>query len=344
MTDLDQFDYKLPENLIAQYPSEHRGSSRLLILPKDNSSFLDLSIIDLKDRLRAGDLLILNDTKVIKARLPVKKADTYGKCEVFIEKCNSDGSAEVMIKSSKSPKISTIFLTENGVELEVLKRDGIYYHIRRLDGDSIYDLLEKEGNVPLPPYIRRPSDELDRDRYQTIYSSRPGAVAAPTAGLHFNEDLFDDFRARNIDYAMLTLHVGSGTFKPIRGNLSNHEMHCEEFEITKELVEKIIETKKSGGRIVAVGTTVVRALEAAAERDILMPIIGSTNLFIKPGFKFKVVDMVFTNFHQPKSTLFVLVSAFAGINRIHEAYTHAIRKHYKFLSYGDAMLIESRCL
>jgi S-adenosylmethionine:tRNA ribosyltransferase-isomerase len=335
------FDYALPETLIAQYPLENRTSSRLLVVPCQGERRDDV-FSELLDHLQPNDLLVLNNTRVIPARLFGQKS-SGGRFEMLIERLLDNQRALVHLRVSKKPAPERVLLLDGGIQVRVLGREDALFLVEWLTDESPFDFLERIGHLPLPPYIER-SDELsDKTRYQTVFAQEAGAVAAPTAGLHFSDDLLDSIRAKGVQTATLTLHVGAGTFQPVKvATISEHKMHFERVHVSAELVEKIIRTKAAGGRVVAVGTTVVRALETAALSGVLVPFSGETDIFITPGFQFKVVDALVTNFHLPQSTLLMLVSAFAGYERIRAAYQHAIAAGYRFFSYGDAMLL-TRC-
>ena len=328
---IDDFDYELPPELIAQYPSATRSASRLLRLAGEALS--DQCFSDLPQLLSPGDLLVLNDTRVIKARLLGEKS-SGGQVEALIERVVAEREALAQIRASKPPRPGST-LRLGPVEAEVLGREGEFYHLR-FPG-SVLDLLERHGSVPLPPYIGHAPEPDDEARYQTVYARAPGAVAAPTAGLHFDGALLSALAGRGVELAYVTLHVGAGTFQPVRvKNLADHRMHGERYEISHATADAIAAARGHGGRIVAVGTTTVRCLEASGGAAGS----GETDLFIKPGFAFRVVDRLVTNFHLPKSTLLVLVSAFAGIEPVRRAYRHAVEKRYRFFSYGDAMLVD----
>ena len=336
---IDDFDYELPPELIAQHPSEKRSASRLLRVGPD--SIADRRFSDLPQLLSPGDLLVFNDTKVIKARLFGKK-ETGGHIEVLIERLLPGGEALAQLHAGRPAKPGSTLRLDGGLELRVLGREGEFYHLRFPEGGSVLELLERHGSVPLPPYISHAPEAEDETRYQTVYAKSPGAVAAPTAGLHFDQPLLAALAQRGIEFAYVTLHVGAGTFQPVRvKTLAEHRMHSEHYEIPVPTAVAIEGTRKRGGRIVAVGTTTVRTLEASAAKD-GAPAAGSgeTDLFITPGFDFRVVDRLVTNFHLPRSTLLVLVSAFAGIEPVRRAYRHAIEARYRFYSYGDAMLVD----
>ena len=335
---LSDFDFELPELLIAQHPSPKRTDSRLLVR---NDEFIDSHFSDLGLFLKPNDLLILNDTRVIPARLFGHK-DSGGKVEVLIERLINDREARVMIKSSRSPKVGSYIILENKVRLKICdKNDGIYSV--SFESDSILKTLNEVGHIPLPPYIDREDVKEDANRYQTVYAQNNGAVAAPTAGLHFDESLLSSLKEQGIDHTFLTLHVGAGTFQPVKvENIESHKMHSEYYEVSQESVDKIVRTKAMGGRIIAVGTTAVRTLESIALNGELLSQKGETDIFIYPGFEFRIVDVLITNFHLPKSSLLMLVSAFIGFDEMHQTYQHAIKEQYRFFSYGDAMLLERR--
>ena len=343
MQSSNDFAYILPEDLIAQSPADKRSASRLLIVPPLGGALIDGKFSGLATRLRPTDLLVINETKVLPARLHGHKTSTGGKFELLLERLCGGSQALVQIRASKAPGAGTELTTAGGAQLRILGREGMFFVVACSDDDSIEALLRREGETPLPPYIERPVDRADNDRYQTVYAKHPGAVAAPTAGLHFDKPLFTQLEADGVRVGRLTLHVGAGTFSPMKSDvLDEHEMHSEEIIVDEELVEAVRDTRARGGRVVAVGTTVVRALESSVQDGELKPTCGRTRLFIRPGYRFQVVDMLITNFHLPRSTLIVLVSAFAGVQRIREAYAHAVESRYRFFSYGDAMLLESR--
>ena len=335
---LSDFDFDLPKSLIAQYPSSIRTDSRLLVLRDiiDDSTFSQLG-----NFLKPNDLLVLNDTKVIAARLFGHK-DSGGKVEVLVERLINDHEALVMIKSSRSPKIGTYVVLENKSRIKICdKNDGIYKV--NFESDSILNVLNEIGHIPLPPYINREDSKEDQSRYQTVYAKNDGAVAAPTAGLHFDEMLLSSLEHQGINHTFLTLHVGAGTFQPVKvEDIESHKMHSEYYEISTETIDKIEQAKALGGRIIAVGTTAVRALESASVNGSLKHQKGDTDIFIYPGFKFQIVDAMITNFHLPKSSLLMLVSAFIGFEEMFETYSHAIKEKYRFFSYSDAMLLEKK--
>jgi S-adenosylmethionine:tRNA ribosyltransferase-isomerase len=338
---VQDFDFELPTELIAQRPLDERSASRLLFAPC-GQPLQDQSFSALLDWLQPNDLLVLNDTKVIPARLYGHKP-TGGKFEVLIERLLPNQEALVHLKVSKKPSIGGRLLFEEGIEAEMLGRQGELFHLRWLTEQDPLVFLQAIGHLPLPPYIERPDGEEDKTRYQTVFSTNYGAVAAPTAGLHFTQALLEQIRAKGVRVETLTLHVGAGTFQPVRvARIEDHVMHFERYQVSDDLVSSVAETREQGGRVVAVGTTVVRALETSALSGELIAGSGDTNIFITPGFDFKVIDALVTNFHLPQSTLLMLVSAFAGYEPMRSAYQHAIAQGYRFFSYGDAMLLE-RC-
>ncbi len=335
---LSDFDFNLPQSLIAQYPSEKRTDSRLLVVQDD---FIDATFSQLGEFLKPKDLLILNDTKVIPARLFGRK-ESGGKVEILVERLINDFQALVMIKASRAPKIDSYIVLENDKQVKVIDKASGLYKVS-CDSNSILALLNEIGHVPLPPYIERIDGKEDLIRYQTVYAKSDGAVAAPTAGLHFDEPLLSNLNSYGVDQAFVTLHVGVGTFQPVKvEDIKDHQMHSEYFEVCQETVDKIVTTKANGGRIVAVGTTAVRTLESIALQGELSSAKGDTDIFIYPGFEFRLVDAMITNFHLPKSSLLMLVSAFIGIEKMLQIYKYAIEKKYRFFSYGDAMLLEKK--
>lgn len=329
------FNYNLPEELIALYPLVNRVDSRLLRVDEDE--FHDATFSDLLGLLKAGDLLVFNNTRVIPARLFGRKS-SGGKVELLLERVLGEYDVLAHIRSSKSPKAGAILTLDETYQCEVLGRDEDLFQLRFLS--PVEEVLSAVGHIPLPPYINRSDESMDVERYQTVFSRQPGAVAAPTAGLHFDLDLLDKIKAKGVESAYVTLHVGSGTFQPVReDNLDQHIMHKEWLSVDAEVVQQVFEAKKRGGRVIAVGTTAVRALESAAQSGELKTFEGDTKLFIRPGYKFNVVDAMITNFHLPESTLLMLISAFSGYQRIKLAYQHAIKQRYRFFSYGDAMFL-----
>jgi len=334
------FHYDLPPERIAQYPLPERSASRLLCLDRDMGAIADRSIRDLPQQLRPGDLLVLNDTRVIPARLHGRKT-TGGGVEVLIERILDSRRFTAKIRANKSPRAGTrLWLADGAIEVVVTSRDGELFALELAGDGDVGALVERHGHIPLPPYIERPDEATDRERYQTVWAERSGAVAAPTAGLHFDDALLDAIRVRGVETGTVTLHVGSGTYQRVREeDLSRHRLHAERVRVDEPLCRQVDETRARGGRVIAVGTTVVRSLEAAAQSGEIEPFAGETELFIKPGFHFRAVDAMVTNFHEPESTLLMLVCAFAGRDNVLAAYRHAVAEGYRFLSYGDAMFI-----
>jgi S-adenosylmethionine:tRNA ribosyltransferase-isomerase len=338
---LDDFDFDLPAQLIAQMPLAERSASRLLVVDPQQAGLSDHSFAEFGDYLHEGDLLVFNDTRVIPARLFGRKA-TGGKVEVMVERVLDENTLLAHVRASKSPKPGSDLILEDHIGCRVLRREQDLFVLQQTRGAWL-ELLERYGHVPLPPYIQRADVDSDRERYQTVFARNPGAVAAPTAGLHFDEPMLQALQAQGIDSTRLTLHVGAGTFQPIRGDdIDSHVMHAERVVVSQATVAAIQAARQRGGRIVAVGTTVVRSLETAAAAGELGAFNGDSRLFIKPGFDFRVVDAMLTNFHLPRSTLLMLVSAFAGTDLMREAYAHAVAAQYRFFSYGDAMFITAR--
>lgn len=333
---LSDFDFDLPKSLIAQYPSKNRIDSRLLVA---KLTIQDVVFKQIGDFLQSGDLLVMNNTRVISARLFGHK-ESGGKVKIMIERLLYNKQVLAIIFASRAPQIGSKITLENGEIATVLNKESGFYMLE-FATDSLFALLDNVGHMPLPSYIERADDKQDLSRYQTVYAKHDGAVAAPTAGLHFDDALLDSLKDRGIDSAFVTLHVGAGTYQPVKtDNIKEHTMHSEYYEISQDTVDKIHQTKKSGGRVIAIGTTTVRSLESAAKSGILEAIGEETDIFIYPGYEFKVADMMVTNFHLPKSSLLMLVSAFIGRVRMIEIYQHAIEEKYRFFSYGDAMLLE----
>lgn len=334
---LADFDYDLPQELIAQFPLPERTASRLLVV--DGAKLEDRRFSDITQLLRAGDLLVFNDTRVLHARLHGIK-DSGGRVEVLIERPIGRHEALAQIRASHAPWPGSRLVLEGTLEIRVVAREGAFYLLRFPGPEDLVELLERHGKLPLPPYIQRHAEEADEARYQTVYARNRGSVAAPTAGLHFDAALMEALRARGIDFAWLTLHVGAGTFQPVRvENLAQHRMHRERYVIPADTVAALAGARARGGRIVTVGTTSLRALEAAAQEGEIHAGPGETELFILPGFRFRAADALITNFHLPKSTLLMLVSAFGGLENLRRAYAHAVAERYRFFSYGDAMFI-----
>ncbi len=334
------FHFDLPTELIAQYPTEQRSASRLLGLDGASGELCDLGFGDLPQLLQAGDLLVFNNTRVIPARLLGVKKDTGGQVEVLVERVLDSQRVLAHLRASKAPGAGTRLLLEQQIEAEIEGRQGELFLLRFHDHRSVTPLLEEVGRMPLPPYIERVPRAVDSERYQTVYACRKGAVAAPTAGLHFDHAILEQLKVTGVDMVYVTLHVGAGTLQPVRvADIRRHRMHSEYAEVSQAVCNQIQETKAAGGRVVAVGTTSVRSLESAASGGEMVPFQGDTDIFISPGYEFRVVDAMITNFHLPESTLLMLVSAFAGCNNILAAYRHAVQQRYRFFSYGDAMFI-----
>jgi S-adenosylmethionine:tRNA ribosyltransferase-isomerase len=333
------FHYSLPAELIAQFPASPRTASRLLHLDGASGALRDLRFTDLPSLLRAGDLLVFNDTRVIPARVHGRK-DSGGRVEVLIERIRDARRVLAQVRASKPPKPGQKLALEGDVTAEVLGREGEFYELA-FDGETpVAETLERIGHVPLPPYIARPDETTDRERYQTVYARHRGAVAAPTAGLHFDAAMLAALEAQGVQRAFVTLHVGAGTFQPVRvDDIREHRMHAEFLSAPQATCDKIKAAKQEGRRVVAVGTTVVRALETAARDGTIAPYEGETDIFIYPGYRFRVVDALLTNFHLPESTLLMLVCAFGGTVSVLGAYRHAVKEKYRFYSYGDAMFV-----
>lgn len=339
---VDDFDFPLPPELIAQHPAAERSGSRLLHLCGQRP--VDRKFAELPTLLAPGDLLVFNDTKVIKARFFGVK-ETGGQVEIMLERIVDARHAICQIRASKAPKTGCLLRLADAFTVRMSGRagtDGDFFALELVDRDNFWELAETYGKLPLPPYIAHPAEGADETRYQTVYAREPGAVAAPTAGLHFDEAMLDTLRAQGIGTAFVTLHVGAGTYRPVRvDKIADHRMHSERYEVPAATAAAIAATRAAGGRIVAVGTTSLRTLESAAADDGSVNAgSGETDIFITPGYRFKVVDRLITNFHLPKSTLMMLVSAFAGYDAIRAAYAHAVAERYRFFSYGDAMLLE----
>lgn len=333
------FDFELPPELIAQSPLAERSASRLLWLDPQAGSRQDRMFRELPQFVRPGDLLVFNDTRVLPARLYGRK-DTGGAVEILIERVTGAHEATVQLGVSKKPREGGRIDLADGTHATVLGRDGAFFKLRFESPEPLEKLLLKLGEMPLPPYIERHADASDMERYQTVFAREPGAVAAPTAGLHFDEAMLASLRGQGVDFGYVTLHVGAGTFQPVRADdIKDHHMHREWLNVGASLVEQIRRTRAAGGRVIAVGTTVVRALESATRDGELHPFAGETQIFIFPGYRITSIDGLLTNFHLPQSTLLMLVSALAGREFILESYRHAVEQGYRFFSYGDAMLI-----
>ncbi|MDO9282963.1 MAG: tRNA preQ1(34) S-adenosylmethionine ribosyltransferase-isomerase QueA [Methylotenera sp.] len=334
------FNFYLPDHLIAQHPTAERTASRMLHVNGADGNLTDEAFLDFANFLNVGDLLVFNDTRVIKARLFGQK-HTGGNVEVLVERIINPHVVYAHVRASRAPKVGSLIKLSDAFDVEVIARHDDLFELRFVSDYSVLELLELHGALPLPPYITHEATVQDEERYQTVYSKHLGAVAAPTAGLHFNEAMLDKLKQKGVNIAYVTLHVGAGTFQPVRvDNIHEHKMHSELYNIPQATVDMITTTKQHGGKVTAVGTTAMRALESAAQNGAFQAGEGETSIFITPGYAFKVVDRLFTNFHLPKSTLLMLVSAFGGFDHIKKAYAHAIQQEYRFFSYGDAMLIE----
>ena len=341
------FGFTLPEHLIAKYPTQQRSASRLLHLDGKTGAVNHYQFMQMVQFVEPGDLLVFNNTRVIPARLLGQKS-TGGKIEVLVERMLDEHRVLAHIKSSKSPKTGAKLILENVIEATMLGRHGALFELEFSGDESVLSLLEAHGHMPLPPYIDRPDEDGDKERYQTVYNEKPGAVAAPTAGLHFDDEILAQIKNKGVQVEFVTLHVGAGTFQPVKvDNVEDHTMHAEYAEVPETVIQAIKDTKAAGKRVIAVGTTSMRSLESAAKKanatnELIVPFYEDTDIFIYPGFEFKVVDAMFTNFHLPESTLIMLVSAFAGQANIMKAYHTAITEKYRFFSYGDAMFLTKK--
>lgn len=341
------FAFELPDELIARYPQPERSASRLLCLDGPTGQVQHQQFKQIVEQLQAGDLLVFNDTRVIPARLLGEKV-SGGKVEVLVERIIDEHRAWVHLRSNRSPKAGARMILEGAVEVEMLGRNDALFELYFHTEQPLLEVLEQFGHMPLPPYIDRPDEASDKERYQTVYNKKPGAVAAPTAGLHFDETILQQLRAKGVEFAFVTLHVGAGTFQPVRvDNITEHHMHSEYAEVPEQTVAAIAATRARGGRVIAVGTTSVRSLESAAQAakqagTELAPFFADTDIFIYPGYEFQLVDAMITNFHLPESTLIMLVSAFAGQAQVMAAYAAAVAEKYRFFSYGDAMFVTRR--
>ncbi|MCL9775954.1 tRNA preQ1(34) S-adenosylmethionine ribosyltransferase-isomerase QueA [Vibrio methylphosphonaticus] len=346
---VSDFHFELPDELIARYPTAERSASRLLQLTGNTGEVADKTFTDIASLVQPGDLLVFNNTRVIPARMFGRKA-SGGKLEVLVERMLDDKRLLAHVRCSKSPKVGTeLLLGENDdYQAIMVARHDALFEIEVQSDKTVLEVLNDIGHMPLPPYIDRPDEDADKERYQTVYNEKPGAVAAPTAGLHFDDKVLADIKAKGVNFAYVTLHVGAGTFQPVRvDNIHDHHMHSEYVEVSDEVVKAIAETKAKGGRVIAVGTTSVRSLESAAQDakakgTELAPFFCDTEIFIFPGYEYQVVDCLVTNFHLPESTLIMLVSAFAGYDNVMAAYQHAVDNQYRFFSYGDAMFITKK--
>ncbi len=338
------FSFDLPDELIARYPQPERSASRLLTLDGNSGKVGHEQFKAITEQLQPGDLLVFNDTRVIPARMLGEKL-SGGKVEVLVERMLDENRVLAHVRSNRAPKAGQRLRLENAVEVEVIGRNDALFELQFVTEDSVLEVLEQHGHMPLPPYIDRPDEASDRERYQTVYNKKPGAVAAPTAGLHFDDAILAELANMGVEFAYVTLHVGAGTFQPVRvDSIEEHHMHSEYAEVPAATVAAITATKQRGGRVVAVGTTSVRSLESAAqaakqEQRELAPFFADTDIFIYPGYEFQLVDAMLTNFHLPESTLIMLVSAFAGQDHVMHAYQQAIEHNYRFFSYGDAMFV-----
>lgn len=346
---VSDFHFELPDELIARYPQPERTASRLLQLEGDSGALMDGTFKNVLEQVQPGDLLVFNNTRVIPARMFGRKA-SGGKLEALVERVLDEHTILAHVRCSKPPKPGTeLFVGENDEYLaEMVARHDALFEIKFKSAKNVLDILNDIGHMPLPPYIDRPDEDTDKERYQTVYNEKPGAVAAPTAGLHFDEALLEQIKAKGVEFAYVTLHVGAGTFQPVRvDNINDHHMHAEYVEVPQDVVDAIAATKKRGGRVIAVGTTSVRSLESAAQEARkkgveFEPFFGDTEIFIYPGYEYQLVDCLITNFHLPESTLIMLVSAFAGYDNVMRAYEHAVQEQYRFFSYGDAMFITKK--
>ncbi|WP_318523088.1 tRNA preQ1(34) S-adenosylmethionine ribosyltransferase-isomerase QueA [Photobacterium leiognathi] len=343
---VSDFDFELPDELIARYPQPERTASRLLQMTGNTGELAHKCFKDVLDLVQPGDLLVFNNTRVIPARMFGHKA-SGGKIEVLVERMLDDKSILAHVRASKPPKPGNeLLLGENGeFSAEMVARHDALFEIRFNSNKTVLEILDIVGHMPLPPYIDRPDEDADKERYQTVYNAKPGAVAAPTAGLHFDDKLMADLKAKGVNFAFVTLHVGAGTFQPVRvDDINDHHMHSEYVEVPEDVVAAVNETRANGGRVIAVGTTSVRSLESAAQDALkkgteFKPFFGDTDIFIFPGYQFQLVDALITNFHLPESTLIMLVSAFAGYENTMNAYHEAVANKYRFFSYGDSMFI-----
>ena len=339
------FSFHLPKELIANHPTKRRTGSRLLQLDGKNGDINHKEFEDILDLLQAGDLMVFNDTRVIPARLLGQK-ESGGKVEVLVERVLDDHTVLAHVRASKAPKPDSKLILEGEVDAHMLDRQDALFKLRFGGSQTVFELLDKHGHMPLPPYIERIDEDQDRERYQTVYGEKPGAVAAPTAGLHFDDEILQKIRDKGIQTVFVTLHVGAGTFQPVRvDNIQEHNMHSEYAEVSQDVVDAILATKQAGKRVVAVGTTSVRSLESAAaatNSELIAPFNSDTAIFIYPGYEFQIVDAMVTNFHLPESTLIMLVSAFCGQEHVLKAYNEAVKEKYRFFSYGDAMFLEKK--
>lgn len=344
---VSDFTFELPDELIARYPQPERSASRMLCLDGPTGTVTHIQFTAIVEQLHAGDVLVFNDTRVIPARLLGHKLSQEqgagGKVEVLVERIVDSHHVLAHLRSNRAPKVGQRMLLENAVEVEMVGRKDALFELKFLTSEPVLEVLEQHGHMPLPPYIDRPDEDSDRERYQTVYNKKPGAVAAPTAGLHFDDQILQQLRDKGVEFAYVTLHVGAGTFQPVRVDvIEEHVMHSEYAEVPADTVAAIQAAKARGNRVVAVGTTSVRSLESAAQAagsELIAPFFDDTSIFIYPGYEFKVIDAMITNFHLPESTLIMLVSAFAGRDAVLAAYAEAVQERYRFFSYGDAMFV-----
>lgn len=333
------FHFDLPEELIASFPLEQRSASRLLSVDGNSGELTHGVFTDVLDKINPGDLMIFNDTRVIPARLFGQK-ESGGKVEVLVERVLDDKRALTHVRSSRSPKAGAKLILEGGIEAEMVARHENLFELRFDIAGNLVEALEQFGHMPLPPYMNREDQLSDRERYQTVYNKKPGAVAAPTAGLHFDDALLAKLDEKGVKRAFVTLHVGAGTFQPVKvDSIDEHVMHSEYIEVSEEVCELVKQARAQGNRVIAVGTTSVRSLESASQNGEIEPFFGDSDIFIFPGYEFKSVDAMITNFHLPESTLLMLVSAFSGFDHIKKAYQEAVEQKYRFFSYGDAMFL-----
>ncbi len=344
---VSDFTFDLPDELIARYPMPERTSSRLLQLDGNSGKTSQGHFRDVLALIQPGDLLVFNNTRVIPARMFGQKA-SGGKLEILIERILGDHSALAHVRASKAPKAGTEILLDHGFTAIMAARHDALFELHFQGEQTVLEILEQIGHMPLPPYIDRPDENTDKERYQTVYNEKPGAVAAPTAGLHFDEHLLSELKTKGVDFAFVTLHVGAGTFQPVRvDKVEEHHMHSEYAEVPQSVIDQIVAAKARSGRVVAVGTTSVRSLETAAQHALknnqsLGAFSGDTSIFIYPGYEYQIVDVLITNFHLPGSTLIMLVSAFAGYEHVMKAYQEAVESQFRFFSYGDAMFITKK--
>ena len=337
---LNQFDFHLPDRLIAQYPAEERSQSRLLVVGNHKTDLTELRFSELGQLLKPGDLLICNDSRVIPARLEARKP-TGGRVEILVERVEHESQMQAQLKARRPLRINDSIFVDETIKLTIIDRNRDLFVLQAEPGVSIQSMINRCGSVPLPPYINRPVESGDQNRYQTVYACHDGSVAAPTAGLHFSKTLIEQLKTAGVEIQYVTLHVGAGTFAPIRdADVFRHRLHSERYHVSQEVCDAVGQARAQRKRVIAIGTTTVRVLETAALKGTLQPYKGETDLFIKPGFNFRVIDALITNFHLPQSTLLMLVCAFGGMSRVMTAYRHAVSQQFRFYSYGDAMMID----